>query len=309
MSPHSAVVDVCVATFRRPEMLRALLAGLQAQRLPPHATARLIVIDNDSAGSAREEVLAAAIAGPYPVTYAIESKQGISHARNHALRLATGTHRAFIDDDEVPAVDWLSSLLDVQAASGGDAVFGPVLPDLPVDAPAWVAAGGFFDRPRHVTGTRLPHGATNNCLMTAGAIEKAGGGFNPDYALTGGEDTEFFLRLKAAGGILVWCDEAVVRETVPTDRARLGWLLRRHFRGGQTFSRLTVPRLSPIGKAGWAAKRLAILGGATVLAAPLWFGGRVVGTKGLLALARQAGQLTAFTFRFQEYRTPRSRGL
>jgi succinoglycan biosynthesis protein ExoM len=310
MSSHTAVVDICVATFRRPAMLRMLLTGLQAQQLPPHATARLIIIDNDSDGSGREAVMEAAVAGPYPIVYAIETKRGISHARNHALSLAIGTHRAFIDDDEVPSVDWLASLLNVQATSRADAVFGPVLPDLPADAPAWVAAGGFFDRPRHATGTRLPHGATNNCLMTVEAIDKAGGGFNPDYALTGGEDTEFFLRLRHAGGILVWCDEAIVRETIPTDRARLGWLMQRHFRGGQTFSRLTVPRLSPLAKASWAAKRLAILGGVTVLAAPLWIGGRVVGTKGLLTLARQIGQLTAFSrFRYQEYRAPRSRGL
>lgn len=308
MSSHSVVVDVCVATFRRPAMLRMLLAGLQAQQLPPHATARLIIIDNDSEGSARDVVTAAAV-GPLPIVYAIETKQGISHARNHALALSIGTHRAFIDDDEVPTVDWLANLLNVQATAQADAVFGPVLPVLPAEAPAWVAAGGFFDRPRHATGTRLPHGATNNCLMTAEAIDKAGGGFNPEYALTGGEDTEFFLRLRHAGGILVWCDEAVVHETIPSDRARLGWLLRRHFRGGQTFSRLTVPRLSPAAKAAWAAKRVGILGGVAVLAAPLWIGGRVVGTKGLLTLARQVGQLTAFSFRFQEYRTPPTRGL
>jgi succinoglycan biosynthesis protein ExoM len=288
-------------------MLRMLLDGLQAQQLPPQATARLIIIDNDNEGSARDVATAAAV-GPLPIVYAIETKQGISHARNHALALSIGTHRAFIDDDEVPAVDWLANLLKVQATAQADAVFGPVLPVLPVGAPAWVSAGKFFDRPRHVTGTRLPHGATNNCLMTAEAIQKAGGGFNPDYALTGGEDTEFFLRLRHAGGVLVWCDEAIVHETIPTDRARLGWLMRRHFRGGQTFSRLTVPRLSPAAKAAWAAKRVGILGGAAVLAAPLWIGGRVVGTKGLLTLARQVGQLTAFSFRFQEYRTPPRRG-
>lgn len=80
----------------------------------------------------------------------------------------------------------------------------------------------------------------------------------------GGEDTAFFAALSQAGGRIAYAPDAIARETVPEARARLGWLLRRRFRMGQTHGSLLAEgrgvagRLAQAGLAG--AKALACLG-------------------------------------------------
>lgn len=66
----------------------------------------------------------------------------------------------------------------------------------------------------------------------------AGGGFDVRFATSGGEDVLFFARAEHAGAKLIWCDEAVVVENVPTTRMRLVWVLRRSYKGGQTWVRI-----------------------------------------------------------------------
>ena len=44
--------------------------------------------------------------------------------------------------------------------------------------------------------------------------------FDPQFALTGGEDKDFFLRLKALGARFAWAAEAVSYTAVPATRGR-----------------------------------------------------------------------------------------
>ena len=50
----STSVAIAVITFRRPALLHALLASLQAQELPEGSdyAIRIVVVDNDAVGSA-----------------------------------------------------------------------------------------------------------------------------------------------------------------------------------------------------------------------------------------------------------------
>jgi hypothetical protein len=56
--------------------------------------------------------------------------------------------------------------------------------------------------------------------------------FDERMSLTGGEDTEFFQRFARAGHRIVWCDTAMVYDTVPETRANLWWILARSYRIG-----------------------------------------------------------------------------
>jgi len=53
--------------------------------------------------------------------------------------------------------------------------------------------------------------------------------FDPQFALSGGEDQDFFVRLSKAGKRFAWSDEARAHGDVPDTRANLGWLLRRAY--------------------------------------------------------------------------------
>ena len=64
--------------------------------------------------------------------------------------------------------------------------------------------------------------------------------FDPEFGLTGGEDTAFFMRLSKRGCKLVWCAEAEVTEFVPESRCEVMYRLRRALRNGQIFVRYSV---------------------------------------------------------------------
>jgi succinoglycan biosynthesis protein ExoM len=193
----------------------------------------VIVVDNDASGTAKE-----VSHNPFPwrLRYVLEPKRGIAEARNRALKeIGDADFLAFIDDDEVPSALWLDELLFAQANFRANVVTGPVYPSFTDDVPAWVRRAGFFDRPAHRTGESLSCCSTNNALVTREVFDRVGG-FDDRFQFTGGEDLHFFTRVRLAGFRIVWSQEAVVTETISRDRANLGSLLRRAYRGGNSYT-------------------------------------------------------------------------
>jgi hypothetical protein len=109
----------------------------------------------------------------------------------------------FIDDDEVPSPDWLSSLLKLQAETGATAVVGPVISEYASTPDPWITAGEFFRRRRLPTGTVLDVAATNNLLLDMDQVRALGLDFNAGFGLMGGEDTLFTRQLVQRGGTMV----------------------------------------------------------------------------------------------------------
>lgn len=285
-------VTVGVITFRRPEGLATLLEALRAQ------DATVVVVDNDPAKSAR--------AVSQGVQYVHEPRRGLSFARNRALEVAReqgADYLAFIDDDEVPQPDWLERLLDAAREYRADVVTGPVLRQFEREPPAWIRRGRFFVDPRRPSGSPVRFAATSNVLISSRLFDMR---FDPRFALTGGEDTHFFLRASNQGHRLVWADDAVVVETVPPERAQLGWVLRRAYRLANTWS-LCERELDrgPWVLALRAVKALGRLGLGVGLLVGSVAGGRHMAARGLWHLAFGAGNLTGLAgIRFAEYHSP-----
>jgi glycosyltransferase involved in cell wall biosynthesis len=222
---------VCIASYRRPERLGALLCALDAQVFPgERPEIWLVVADNDAAQSARPVCDALARRLSLPLRYAIEPRKGIPFARNAAVAAAGDAQWiAFIDDDETPDPRWLATLLRVQRETGADVVTGPVLPHFERRPAPWVEQGGFFASTRRPTGTALDTAYTHNALVRAQALAGRTALFDVGFTLGVGEDAELFGRLASEGFRIVWADEAVVHESVPPERASARWLLRRGF--------------------------------------------------------------------------------
>lgn len=217
-----------------------LLRSIQGQDLPDGARLRVVVVDNDAEGSARETVESFGALTSLPLVYDIEPIRNISLARNRCLFHATADYVAFIDDDEAAEPRWLVELIRVMMSSGADAVFGPVLPVLPPDAPGWIVRGGFFERPRYADGASVSNGGTGNVLIRRRALAGRGISFSPQFGLTGGEDGDLFYRLRASGCVFRWCDRAVVREVVASERMTVFNLCLRALRGGQTHAAIIL---------------------------------------------------------------------
>lgn len=292
--PSLPTIAICVCTYRREQglarLLRALghleLDGLDPGRL------RIVVLDNDGAASAEHLARSFGASLPGELRYRVEQRRGIPFARNAAVREAGPVDFvAFIDDDEVPEPRWLAELARVQRSSGAAIVTGPVLPMLPPTAPRWAREGRFFERPRHRTGERLDYARTGNVLIAAGVFDGHDEPFSARY-LRGGEDTHFFMRAHREGHAIVWADAASVLESLPADRMRPGWVLRRAHRRGVVLSRClrefawSLPRV--LKRVAHGLVRM-VHGGVLMAGAPLR--GRVAAIEGLREIAFGLGLL------------------
>lgn len=227
-------VTVCICSYRRPELLERLLAALALQKTAGSFTFSCAVVDNDAQSSAWPVIERLRPSFPVLISYAVEPSRNFALARNRALGLITGSLFAFIDDDEVPAEDWLLQLWLTLHRCHADAVLGPVLPYFETQPPSWIVRSQICERPSHLSGSIIHwrQTRTGNVLLRTSIVAGDGIRFDPAYA-TGGEDVDFFKRASAAGKIFVWCAEAPVYELVPAARLRRTYHLKRALHQGR----------------------------------------------------------------------------
>jgi succinoglycan biosynthesis protein ExoM len=237
-------IDVCICTYRRPAVVDTL-AAVAAQDARQSIALRVIVADNAPDVEARASICAMAEALRLDLLYVQAPEKNISIARNACLAAAQADWIAFVDDDELPSPRWLSELIAEAQRGGWDAVLGPVQAIYPERSPAWLRSCDLHSaRPVWVRG-RIETGYTGNVLLRRALIERADLAFQTELGRSGGEDIDFFYRLRDAGGRIGFARAALVHEPVPFERTNLGYLLRRNFRRGQTHAR-RLRRRSPL---------------------------------------------------------------
>ena len=268
MQASIQLVTIAIITCNRAWGLSKLLRELMLLRMPdfPSAKLNILVVENGHRQRSTLSLVEHYRHAGLRIDYFHEPQQGISYARNTALRhaLKHSDYIAFIDDDEWPTPIWINELLKCAVEFQAPVVCGPVLPVLPSSAPRWARQGGFFNRQRYTTGTPISYGATNNTLILSAALRRSGLSFDPRFALTGGEDTLFFLKLtEQTNRAVVWCDTATAYETIEPDRMSVRWLFRRAMRVGANMPHYD----SAMGKGRLCRLRWALQGGAHVLLA------------------------------------------
>lgn len=270
-SPVPLLIALC--TYRRPEVERTLdsLARLEPCGLPM----RIAVADNDVEPSAQARIAAIAARHPLPITYLHAPAANISVARNALLDHARASGirlMAWIDDDEIADPGWLSALVEEwRKAHDAGAVLGPVRADYLPGAPEWMDRARAHDTlPVTRSDGTISSGYTCNMLIDLDDPTMNGLRFDLNRGRTGGEDSAFFAEFLSGGGRVAFAETALVRETVPADRARLDWLLRRRYRMGQTHASLIARGRGPAGRiraAGIAAAKALACGGLALIGA------------------------------------------
>lgn len=298
-------ISVCIATYKRPERLGILLQELTKQELLPH---EVVVVDNDHSMSAAPVVESQSAASPFAIHYAVQPERNIALTRNRTVELASGDWIAFIDDDERAPAEWLRLLMQAALDHGADGVLGPVLPQVPSHAPAWIRRGRFYDFPRMATGQVVPLNRMRfgNVVVRTSTLRSEPGPFDVSYGLTTGEDADMLIRLVRKGAKIIWCDEAIVLEPVEESRLSLKWLLQRAVSGGQEFARKTVNgKYGPItllGRISFAVKATLQLAMSSVLALISLPAGRHLAAQWLLRASANLGKLSVFWgWRYSEY--------
>ncbi len=234
--PADRSVAVCIATYRRPKGLRALLESLAGQVDIDLAHVRVVVVDNDPDGSAAAVIQWAAQHTPLDLVSDVEPRPGVSHARNRSIQLADGfPFIAVIDDDMTADPRWLASLLAAQERFDADVVGGRVERSIEDPARRWVIELDLF-----APLTTGEEGATAHAIELGNSILRRSvlgdAPFDPSLGVIGGEDTKLFLTLARDGRRIVTTETARAHEVITPDRARLPWMMRRTFRLGSCWT-------------------------------------------------------------------------
>lgn len=224
-SPSLALdASVVVPVYERPEQLHLLLAGLDAQTLAPDRF-EVVVADDGSAHPPEP--------GPrsYPVTVLRQEDEGFraAAARNLGARAARGRVIVFLDQDCVPAADYLEHV--VMAAADPWALVvghrrhaqldgwtpaavrswlsgsGPAPHELP--EPQWLLDGYTRTDDLGRPDDRAYQLVISAVLSLHRTLFKRLGGFDGSFRGYGGEDWELAHRALVAGADLRWLRDAV----------------------------------------------------------------------------------------------------
>lgn len=126
-------MSLVVCTRHRPDQLRNCLEAIS--RLDP-GPSDVLVIDNTEGDHETRNA-----AFEFGARYLVEPLSGLSRARNRAMAECSSDCVAFVDDDALPATDWLARLLEPfgdpnVAAATGDTYDPKAAPGKPVEKPA-----------------------------------------------------------------------------------------------------------------------------------------------------------------------------
>lgn len=239
INPEFITCSICVATYRRLELLEKLLKSLLDQDIDAAVTFEIVVVDNDHFKSAEMVVRRFMSTADRPLRYFCQPERNISLARNLAVEKSLGDYVVFIDDDENAPPRWLHHLFTTMKESDVDGVIGAVMPAFNDETPAWMRNRELFYGRLPETGANGPK-YTSNAIVKASLLKGLDGPFDPAYGVSGGEDTHLFDRLEQLGGRFIFCREAFVDEFLPPDRTRIGYLFQRNMKGGNIHTRRII---------------------------------------------------------------------
>ena len=268
--PH---ITACICTHNRPEYLRDCLDGLRAQSVGTDAF-DILVVDSGSSGPQATRITE--LVGETANARLVRVDQpGLSRARNAAAQAVGDGYAAFLDDDAIPAVDWIATIQAVlKAETPAPALLaGAVWPLWEAPLPSWwppdlrglltiIEAQGRGDFRRPGMARYLePYGANMivdvRSLLAAGGFAEAIG--RHGESLLSDEEKVLAWRLQDDGQRVFYDSRVVVHHQVQAERLTVRWLLRRMY--WQGVSQVRSTRCLARGRALWreALRRLAIL--------------------------------------------------
>lgn len=237
-------LSVIVCTYNRCRLLEGNLEALARQITPPELSWEVVVVDNNCTDNTARVVEDAQREFSVPLRRVIESKQGLSNARNCGIAAAAGRYLVFTDDDTRPLPHWVEAIWQTFEQEHCDAVAGRVELDWPLARPRWLiddllsslahADYGPVMRPLSVT-QEPPLGA--NMAFTRVVFDHVGN-FNPTLGrigkkLLGGEETDLYERVLAAGFKVLYQPRAAMRHVVEAERVDKAYFRKLYYYGGQ----------------------------------------------------------------------------
>ncbi len=230
MAATKKIVAICVATYKRPELLSNCLNAISQISIPENYTAIIIVVDNDNEKSGEQNFITTVKNIDIESHYYVEPDRGICSARNCLLEKALlhkATYIAFVDDDELTHKQWLVNMIVGLESYASDIVAGPVIPINETVAPE-----SFNKDPKRLTGSTPRNIPAGNVLFSERLINEQKLRFDRYFDFIGCEDFDFFDRAIKNNMTSVWIDDAIIFETILPERNTRKYMMYRHFTGG-----------------------------------------------------------------------------
>jgi GT2 family glycosyltransferase len=244
-APSTMLITVALCTHNHRDRLVKTLGNLRALELPKHGS-ELLIIDNASSDGTSELIgNRDNLRSDWPTRVVREMKLGLSNARNRAILEAAGEYIFFMDDDETPGPEWLTSYERAIVAHAPDALGGRIevlFED--GERPAWVTDDilGFLGKLDHGGGERVltdastpiyggNFGFRREIFARIGDFDARLGRLGTKNI--GGEDTEIYRRMHGMGCTVVWVPDAVIYHRIQSDKLRRGYFIDLHFRQGR----------------------------------------------------------------------------
>lgn len=223
------LITLVIPTYNRAESLLVALRSVARQRLDP-ALWECLIIDNNSTDHTAEAV--ARFAAEHPALHlrrVVEPQAGVSHARNRALQEAATELICSIDDDERINEDFIESYLRFfESHPEAKIAGGRIIAEYPAGRPAWMSR--WTERP---IANPMAFGTAIR-PFPKGALPGGGNmGFRRSFALRygfntrlgrvggkpiGGEENDFFLRIRESGEELWYIPTAVMWHIIPEEK-------------------------------------------------------------------------------------------
>jgi glycosyltransferase involved in cell wall biosynthesis len=109
--PEALDLTVAIPTYNGASRLPEVLNALQSQVGTENLRWEVIIVDNNSTDNTAEVVRSyqAARSPFFQLRYVLETQQGAAFARLKAVKEARGNAIGFLDDDTIPASDWVAA--------------------------------------------------------------------------------------------------------------------------------------------------------------------------------------------------------
>ncbi len=259
----SVDITVVIPTYNGAERLPAMLDRLRSQTGTEHFSWDVMVVDNNSRDNTAEVVQRYQNDWncPWPLRYCLETTQGAAFARRRGVQEATSAWVGLLDDDNLPAPDWVAAAYAFgQSHAQAGAFSGQIHGDYEVDPPAeFSRIALFLAVTSRGTKPKLYEPARLNLPPGAGLVVRRQAWLDslPDrpllagrvgQSMVGGEDLEPLIHMHQAGWEIWYNPEMHTYHQIPGWRLEREYLLTLAHGAG-----LNTCHLSMIGLAPWKA--------------------------------------------------------
>lgn len=222
--------SVIICTYNREKFLYDALCRI-AKNTFPVSDYEIVLVNNNS--NDNTETVCQRFANDYPkiqFRYILETKQGLSYARNRGIKESRGDIFVFLDDDSFVKPDYLSNLHKQMMQHPDTMAFGGKISPLfeSGETPkwlckwtySWVSAIDLGDSTVPIRGNAYPIGANMGFRKTC--LEQCGY-FNTELGrskknLMAGEEKDLFNRLKEKNMPIYYFPDIHVEHVIPPQR-------------------------------------------------------------------------------------------